>query len=227
MTSIFVAKLDFGVTSEDLKKAFQAYGTVLKATVAIDRETGRSRGFGFVEMAEREEAMSAIRGLDGSTMNGRQIAVKEAEQRPDNRPPRDGNRPAQGGTSGRPFQPRSEQNFRPRENDPARPAPNRGGDDDDPTSFKSLPEINPIKPEPRKKVVGKEKKKEFDTDDRNKKTKLSPYKKSGKNNRFFDEDDDDFDPENDSLFNFGDETDDAWDDDSDYSDDEDQDEDED
>ncbi|MFN5909731.1 MAG: RNA recognition motif domain-containing protein, partial [Bacteroidota bacterium] len=98
MTSIFVAKLDFGVTSEDLKKAFQAYGTVLKATVAIDRETGRSRGFGFVEMAEREEAMSAIRGLDGSTMNGRQIAVKEAEQRPDNRPPRDGNGPAQGGT---------------------------------------------------------------------------------------------------------------------------------
>ena len=87
MTSIFVAKLDFGVTGEQLKQAFQDYGTVLKASVAMDRETGKSRGFGFVEMADREEALKAIDSLDGSMMNGRPIAVKEAEQRTDSRPP--------------------------------------------------------------------------------------------------------------------------------------------
>ena len=65
MTSIFVAKLDFGISSDQLRQMFQDYGTVLKATVATDRETGKSRGFGFVEMANREEAMTAIKQLDG------------------------------------------------------------------------------------------------------------------------------------------------------------------
>jgi len=60
MTSIFVAKLDFGVTSEQLKETFEQYGKVLKATVATDRETGKSRGFGFVEMADSDEAKNAI-----------------------------------------------------------------------------------------------------------------------------------------------------------------------
>ena len=226
MTSIFVAKLDFGVTSEDLKKAFQAYGTVLKATVATDRETGRSRGFGFVEMADREEAMNAIKGLDGSTMNGRQIAVKEAEQRQDNRAPRDNSRPSHGPGQSRPFQPRSDQPFRPRDNDSPRPSSPRDRDDDEPSGFTPAPAIDPLKSEPRKKSIGKEKKKDFDTDDRNKKHKLSPYKKSGKSNRFVDDDDDDFDPETASLFSFDDD-DDAWEDDNDNVDDEFQDDDED
>jgi RNA recognition motif-containing protein len=89
MTSIFVAKLDFGIGNEDLKQAFARFGTVNKATVAMDRETGKSRGFGFVEMANAEEAQAAIQALDGSLLNGRPIAVKEAEQRGDSRPSRD------------------------------------------------------------------------------------------------------------------------------------------
>ena len=54
MTSIFVAKLDFGVSNQELRQLFENYGTVLKATVATDRETGKHRGFAFVEMADRE-----------------------------------------------------------------------------------------------------------------------------------------------------------------------------
>ena len=213
MTSIFVAKLDFGVTSDDLKKAFQTYGTVLKATVALDRETGKSRGFAFVEMADREAALRAIKELDGSTMNGRQIAVKEAEQRQDNRAPRDNNR---GRDNDRPFTPRDrDQSFKPRES-----SSKVSSDDDEPVSFTPPPTINPLKSEPRKKSIGKDKKKDFDTpDDRNKKTKLSPYKKSGKMNRFMDDDDDDFDPESASLFDFGDEDDD-WESDIDQHEDE-------
>lgn len=92
MTSIFVAKLDFGVTSEQLKSTFEEYGRVLKASVATDRETGKSRGFGFVEMEDSSEARNAISALDNSLLNGRPISVKEAEPR-ESRPPRDPNSP--------------------------------------------------------------------------------------------------------------------------------------
>jgi RNA recognition motif-containing protein len=152
-----------------------------------DKFTGRSKGFAFVEMADREEALSAIKGLDGSTMNGRQIAVKEADQRPDNRGPRDNNRPPR--ENNRPFQPRTDQPFKPRENAPTRPS----HDDDEPTGFIPKIDIDPLKPEPRKKLIGKDKeKKKPIEEDRSKKPKLSPYKKSGKMNRFMDDDDDDF-----------------------------------
>ena len=87
MTSIFVAKLDFGVSSEQLKQLFEQHGKVLKANVATDRETGKSRGFGFVEMPDPGEANTAIRALDGYLVNGRPIAVKEAEVRTNTRPP--------------------------------------------------------------------------------------------------------------------------------------------
>lgn len=189
MTSIFVAKLDFGITSEQLKQAFQQYGTVLKASVATDRETGKSRGFGFVEMADREEAMVAIKELDNSMMNGRPIAVKEAEQRQDSRPPRDPNAPRpdfnrnrDGGNQSRPssFQ-------RPE----SRPTEYKKPIDDEPTDF--VPTIIPLKGEPRKAKVEK-KGKDWDSEGKAKKPKMNAYKKSGKNNRFFDdEDDDDFD----------------------------------
>ena len=86
MTSIFVAKLDFGVSNQELRQLFEIYGTVLKATVATDRETGKPRGFAFVEMADSSEAQRAIQALDGHIINGRALAVKEAEQRTDNRP---------------------------------------------------------------------------------------------------------------------------------------------
>ena len=90
MTSIFVAKLDFGVTSEDLKKAFQEYGAVLKATVATDRETGRSKGFAFVEMSSDGEAQAAIDKFNGQDFEGRRLTVNEARPQPprENRGPR-------------------------------------------------------------------------------------------------------------------------------------------
>ena len=87
MTSIFVAKLDFGVTSEQLRKLFEQHGRVFKANVATDRETGKSRGFAFVEMPDRNEAMNAISALDNHVINGRPMTVKEAEAR-ENRTPR-------------------------------------------------------------------------------------------------------------------------------------------
>ena len=85
MTSIFVAKLDFGVTEDELRQLFAEYGRVNKASIAVDKETRKPRGFAFVEMADADEAAQAIKGLDGRTINGRQIAVKAAEARPDNR----------------------------------------------------------------------------------------------------------------------------------------------
>ena len=79
MTSIFVAKLDFGVTSEQLRKLFEQYGKVLKANVATDRETGKSRGFAFVEMETEELAKMAMNKLNGTQIAGRAIAIKEAK----------------------------------------------------------------------------------------------------------------------------------------------------
>jgi RNA recognition motif-containing protein len=206
MTSIFVAKLDFGITSEQLKEAFQQYGTVLKATVATDRETGKSRGFGFVEMADKNEAQAAIKGLDGSLMNGRPIAVKEAEQRPDNRPARDNN-------SGRPdFNRNRENNSFQRPSSPARDNTNENRRPDNDGEKFTPPVIEPLKGEPRKKENPKEKKKDWDTEGKAKKPKMNAYKKSGKGNRFFDDDDDLDDLDNASFFNFADEDDEENDD---------------
>lgn len=197
MTSIFVAKLDFGITSEQLKQAFQQFGTVLKASVATDRETGKSRGFGFVEMADREEAMAAIEGLDNSIMNGRPIAVKEAEQRQDNRPPRDPNAP-------RPDFNRNREGGAPTRSTPFQRPDTRSTEykkpsDDEPTVF--TPPIIPLKGEPRKTKVDK-KGKDWDSEGKAKKPKMNAYKKSGKNNRFFGDDDDDEDFDIHSMDNF-------------------------
>jgi RNA recognition motif-containing protein len=206
MTSIFVAKLDFGISSDQLRQMFQQYGTVLKATVAMDRETGKSRGFGFVEMANREEAMSAIKQLDGFNVNGRPIAVKEAEQRGDSRPPRDSN------------DSRPREQFRP--NDGANRSADRSSDTrrpDDNRSYTPPPAIEPSKIETRKKE--KERKPlDHDSEGRSKKPKMNAYKKSGKNNRFFgdDDDDDDWDVNSASLFD----TDDDFDDDEEFDDEE-------
>ena len=79
--NIFVAKLDFQTTSEDLQSLFEQFGEVDSAKVIFDKETGRSRGFAFVEMPNDEEAMEAISSLDGTNLDGRTIAVKKAEPR--------------------------------------------------------------------------------------------------------------------------------------------------
>ena len=85
MINIFVAKLDFSISSDQLREEFEKFGRVNKATVATDRETGKPRGFAFVEMANREEGEQAIEALDGKTFNGRSVAVKEAEDRRGNK----------------------------------------------------------------------------------------------------------------------------------------------
>lgn len=79
--NIFVAKLSWGTTDDDLRSAFEAFGAVSSAKVIMDKYTGKSRGFGFVEMDDDGEAMSAINELNGSTLDGREIVVKKAEPR--------------------------------------------------------------------------------------------------------------------------------------------------
>ena len=78
---LFVAKLDYAISSEDLQTVFEEYGNVVSCNVVNDRETGRSKGFGFVEMESADDARNAINQLDGSDLRGRQMVVKEAEDR--------------------------------------------------------------------------------------------------------------------------------------------------
>ncbi len=79
--NIFVAKLSWDTQSDDLREAFEAFGGVASASVITDRATGRSKGFGFVEMDNDSEAMAAIKELDNSELDGRTIVVKKAEPR--------------------------------------------------------------------------------------------------------------------------------------------------
>ena len=75
---VYVGNLSYSVTSEDLRKAFEEYGTVDSAEVVIDRDTNRSKGFGFTELANDEEARTAIAALNGKDMDGRSLNVSEA-----------------------------------------------------------------------------------------------------------------------------------------------------
>jgi RNA recognition motif-containing protein len=93
--NIFVAKLSSATTEEDLREVFGRFGEVARARVVTDRDTGESKGFGFVEMREAEAAKEAIETLNGFSLNGRSMVVKEAEDRrsgpggpPRERPPR-------------------------------------------------------------------------------------------------------------------------------------------
>ncbi len=79
--NIFVAKLSYDTSSDTLRDTFEQFGEVSSATVVMDRETGRSKGFGFVEMPNDGEAQAAINALEGSDLEGRTIAVKKAEPR--------------------------------------------------------------------------------------------------------------------------------------------------
>src|ERR1700704_1407696 len=87
---LFVGNLPYSFTSEQLTEAFQPYGNVVSAKVISDRETGRSRGFAFVEMETDEAGQNAIRALDGAQMGGRALAVREAQERPQGGPRRPG-----------------------------------------------------------------------------------------------------------------------------------------
>jgi RNA recognition motif-containing protein len=76
---LFVGSLPWAVNDEGLKQAFSPYGKVVSATVVVDRRSGRSKGFGFVEMENDSEATAAIEALNGSDLNGRNIVVNEAK----------------------------------------------------------------------------------------------------------------------------------------------------
>jgi len=82
-TNLFVAGLAYSMTEDELRDLFSEFGTVSSAKIVLDRETNRSKGFGFVEMGSDEESKNAIQGLNGKEMNGRPLTVNEARPRED------------------------------------------------------------------------------------------------------------------------------------------------
>jgi RNA recognition motif-containing protein len=80
--NMYVSNLSFHTGDDDLKKLFEQFGTVSSAKVIADRETGRSRGFGFVEMASEDEAKEAIKGLNNKEVEGRAMSVSVAKENP-------------------------------------------------------------------------------------------------------------------------------------------------
>jgi hypothetical protein len=89
---LYVGNLAYAIRDDDLQQAFGQYGTVTSAKVMMDRETGRSKGFGFVEMGSDAEAQAAINGMNGQALSGRALVVNEARPRED--------RPGGGGGGG-------------------------------------------------------------------------------------------------------------------------------
>jgi RNA recognition motif-containing protein len=78
---LYVGNLSYGTTDAALRQMFEAHGTVTSAQVIMDRETGRSKGFGFVEMSSDQEAQAAIAALNGQQVDGRNLTVNEARPR--------------------------------------------------------------------------------------------------------------------------------------------------
>jgi RNA recognition motif-containing protein len=81
--NLYVSNLSYGVDTQQLQEIFETYGDIQSAKVIMDRETGRSRGFGFVEMSNDAEARNAINSLNDSELDGRTIVVKVAEPKGD------------------------------------------------------------------------------------------------------------------------------------------------
>lgn len=175
MSSIFVAKLDFAVSDEELTGLFEEHGTVVKAHIAKDKETGKPRGFAFVEMSNEEESLKAISALDGRSINGREIVVKLAEDRSGNKPA-----PRSSGDS----RPASRPTYTPPAPKEDSPFQNSGDDS-------SSSEV--AKPPKRGKGSGGKKKSGGGGSGGGevRENKMSAYKKSGKNKTVeFDDDDD-------------------------------------
>lgn len=87
MVNIFIANLDWDISSEDLKTTFSTFGTVTYAHVVFEKDTKRSRGYGYVEMENTDHAINAIQALNGMEINGRKLDVKIASPK-GNRPPK-------------------------------------------------------------------------------------------------------------------------------------------
>ena len=99
-TKLYVGNLSFNTSNEDLQELFGQSGTVESVTVVEDRETGRSRGFGFVEMSSKEEGEAAIQSLNGKEIDGRALNVNEARPREDRNSGGGGGRGGYGGGGG-------------------------------------------------------------------------------------------------------------------------------
>ena len=97
--NIYVGNLSYETTEADLQQAFEAYGQVTSAKIILDKMSGKSRGFGFVEMASKEEGEAAIAGMNGKELNGRTIVANEARPRAEGR--REGGFGGGGGRGGR------------------------------------------------------------------------------------------------------------------------------
>ena len=82
MKNIFVGNLDFGATEDAVRALFEPFGAIERVSVMTDRETGRSRGFAFVEMTNEEEANQAITALNGKSLGGRALNINEARPKP-------------------------------------------------------------------------------------------------------------------------------------------------
>jgi RNA recognition motif-containing protein len=98
--NLFVGNLSYNTTADDLRSVFESYGKVDRVNLMTDRETGRSRGFAFIEMTDEGEAEKAIAALNGSNLDGRKLNVNEARPRPE-RDANGGSRGRSGGFGGR------------------------------------------------------------------------------------------------------------------------------
>jgi cold-inducible RNA-binding protein len=98
---LYVGNLTYGVTDSTLEQMFAAHGTVQSAQVIVDRATGQSKGFGFVEMGSYQEAEAAIAALNGQQVDGRTLTVNEAKPREDRGGSRGGHGGGRGGYGGR------------------------------------------------------------------------------------------------------------------------------
>ena len=96
---LYVGNLPYSFRDEDMQQAFSQFGNVSSAKVMMERDTGRSKGFGFVEMGSDAEAQAAIKGMNGQNMGGRDLVVNEARRRGP-RPPRRGGGGGYGGGGG-------------------------------------------------------------------------------------------------------------------------------
>jgi cold-inducible RNA-binding protein len=97
---IFVGNLDFSATEESVRAMFEPYGTVDGVSIVTDRDTGRSRGFAFVDMSDSGQADAAINALNGSSLDGRKLNINEARPKTDRGFGAGGGRPAGGGGGG-------------------------------------------------------------------------------------------------------------------------------
>lgn len=114
MKSLFVGNMSFQTTESDLRALFEPFGQITRVHIAMDRETGRARGFAFVEMANDEEAAKAIAALDGKAVGGRNLKVNEARPKTERPGPREGGGRGRGGSSNEDYREAARQPREPR-----------------------------------------------------------------------------------------------------------------